>query len=399
METGIQKYLDGALAILKRHQIEVVVEESQLVRILDDVKQVDEPKIIAIADVVRYAGSFDQMIMDKIEGVSFSDRYNKVIEKISSLRDDAQKIFGFLKDGKVTLEEKIRSKLMNLMRGTPQERLKDAKKVYLSVANDAKTQIDRETDILEGYKGYRFALKSAEGLTQEVLKEQELIRKNAETAFLGAAEKVKQAEADSSGKDASEKSRLQLERDIAEENYKKEDRNYQLLLNVANNLNTGYFAQDTVMTKIRQIRDSKDAVHMQMVTFFDTNKTVLTSFVAAYVFMMGLHEATRTTQAMQEELSKSLEFLGEIGGKVDEEAMRVAYGPSYKLECFKKFIESVTTLEEQRYQLIDKLRKETEEFVTEARKIYEDGKERRSKAVENYLSGQTPSTPPAQLPA
>jgi len=71
MATGIQKYLDSALVVLDKLGIaERKEEESQLATLLQDAVHVDEPKVMSIARVVKYQGTFNQLVRDNIEAVN-----------------------------------------------------------------------------------------------------------------------------------------------------------------------------------------------------------------------------------------------------------------------------------------------------------------------------------------
>ncbi len=138
------------------------------------------------------------------------------------------------------------------------------------------------------------------------------------------------------------------------------------------------------MTRVEQVRDMKQAVYDQMVSFFETNQVVFTGLDLAYTQMFGLHETVETTSAMQEETGKGLETLAKIGGQVDEEAVKVAYGPTYCIEQLLSFIDAVATLEEKRYELIGKYRLETDQFVDEVEEALEKGKQRCRNAILEY---------------
>ena len=52
--------------------------------------------------------------------------------------------------------------------------------------------------------------------------------------------------------------------------------------------------------------------------------------------MFGLHESTKSLEAMKEGVSESLEDLADIGGKVQEAAVRAGYGPTIRAEAVAK---------------------------------------------------------------
>jgi hypothetical protein len=51
--------------------------------------------------------------------------------------------------------------------------------------------------------------------------------------------------------------------------------------------------------------------------------------------MFGLHEATQTLEVMKEGMSKSIEVLADMGGKVQEAAVRAGYGPTIRADAVR----------------------------------------------------------------
>ena len=100
------------------------------------------------------------------------------------------------------------------------------------------------------------------------------------------------------------------------------------------------------MARLMQTTSAKERVYAQAVTFFSTNDSVLTALKASFTGMFGLHESTKTLDAMKEGMSKSLETLSEIGDKVQEAAVRSGYGPTIRADAVKKLVDSVVNFQE-----------------------------------------------------
>ena len=84
---------------------------------------------------------------------------------------------------------------------------------------------------------------------------------------------------------------------------------------------------------------------------------------------------------MKEGVSKSLETLSEIGGKVQEEAVKAGYGPTIRADAVKKLVNSVVNYQERAQQIIDEMRKLSTQNSAEIRDAVEDGKRRIAKLV------------------
>ncbi len=98
--------------------------------------------------------------------------------------------------------------------------------------------------------------------------------------------------------------------------------------------------------------------------------------------MHGLHESTATLNTMKEGISQSLETLSEIGGKVQEEALKAGYGPTIRAESVKKLVDSVVNYQERSLGIIDEMRKLSTANAAEIRDAVEDGKRRLARLVQ-----------------
>jgi hypothetical protein len=103
---------------------------------------------------------------------------------------------------------------------------------------------------------------------------------------------------------------------------------------------------------------------------------VLTALTASFTGTFGLHEGARTVDAMKEGVSESLEVLADIGGKVQEEAVRAGYGPTVRADAVKKLVDSVVNWQTRSREIIEEMRKQSTANAAEIRDAVEDGKRR-----------------------
>ena len=106
---------------------------------------------------------------------------------------------------------------------------------------------------------------------------------------------------------------------------------------------------------------------------------MLTALSASFTGLFGLHESTETLNAMKEGMSQSLETLSEIGGKVQEEALRAGYGPTIRADAVKKLVDSVVSYQEKSITIIAEMRDQATKNSAEIRDAVEDGKKRLAK--------------------
>jgi hypothetical protein len=369
----IQKYLDRALGVLQKFGISPGASASQeLVRLLDEVKYVDEPRALAIGSTIQHMSQFNALVRENVENITVGNRYLDITQMFDSVREDSKTLISQLDDGKISMGEKAQNLWMRMRRGTPSARFEKIVDVYQDVSKDTKNQLDREQAIMDAYIDFRFALKEAEVQSREML--------DKHTPLLDAAKKGladTQSVVDAAaGKSETERSRLELTRDEARHAYEKEDRTYQLLKDITENLSVGYDVGETLIAKLKQTHDVKDRVYRRAVTFFTTNEHVFTILGTVYTSQHGLHEVTQATEAMKEGVNKGLEDVAELGRELEKAALKAGYGSTVKPESVQKLVDAISGFQIDSLQMIADLRKESEENTKEVRRVVEQGKKK-----------------------
>ncbi|TWT77991.1 hypothetical protein Pla123a_17900 [Posidoniimonas polymericola] len=382
---SMQKYLDRAKEVLEKFGISADSEaQSELIRLLEEVRHVDEAKVLAVAGVVKHMSTFNKLVRDNVEDINIGNRYLEISQMFDSIREDSKRLIGQLDDGKIGVTEKMSNVWMKIRRGTPHARFEKIVDVYQDVCKDTKDQLEREQVIMDGYIDFRFALKEAEVLAREVLEEQIPHLEEAKATLAEA----QQAVSDYAGDDESQRSRLELRRDEANDAYTREDRIYQLLKDVSENLAIGYDVGETLVTKLRQTHDVKDQVYRRAVTFFTTNEHVFTILGTVYTSQQGLHEATESTEALKEGVNKSLEDIADLGRELERAALKAGYGSTIAPESLEKLVKAISDYQIESLQTIAELRKESEENAREIRRVVEEGKQRYQDTLGRFALGK-----------
>ena len=381
--SSMQKYLERAKDVLEKFGVLSEETQSELLRLLEEVRHVDEAKVVAIAGVVKHMSEFNKLVRDNVEDINVGNRYLEISQGFDSVREDSKRLIAQLDDGKIGMGEKMSNLWMKIRRGTPYDRFEKIVETYQDVCKDTKDQLEREQVIMDGYIDFRFALKEAEILAREVFETQ---IPHFEEAKKRLAE-AQQAVSDYTGDDESQKSRLELQRDEAHDAYQREDRTYQLLKDVAENLSIGYDVGETLVTKLKQTHDVKDQVYRRAVTFFTTNEHVFTILGTVYTSQQGLHEATQSTQAMKEGVNKSLEDIADLGRDLEREALKAGYGSTVSPESLEKLVKAISDYQIESLEMIAELRKESEENAREIRRVVEEGKKRYQDSLAKFALG------------
>jgi hypothetical protein len=377
MATPMQ-YLDKALNRLRDlGLVPERTEEAPIVALLNRVSDLDEDKIIAIARTLSQASLFNQVVREQISSMRLGERYAEVTNAFDSIRKDAKSMVDQFEDGRITTFERLQNLWVKATRGDIADRFEKIKAVYLDVARDTHEQIDREQIILTAYQDFRGALKEAEILALQVL---ETAEQHLEARKASLSESMRVLEADT-GQEPVERARLELARDERLREVQIAEDRYQICKDLSDNLTIGYNTSEVVMGRLLQTTNAKDRIYKQAVSFFGTNETVLTALSASFTGLHGLHESTQTLEAMKEGVSRSLEDLAAIGGKVQEAALKAGYGPTIRAEAVKRLVDSVVSYQEHSRAIIDEMREQSTRNAEEIRDAVESGKRRIAQLV------------------
>ena len=373
------QYLDKAMGGLRDlGLLPARTEEAPIVGLLERITDLDPDKIAVITRTLSQMSVFNEVVREQISEMSIGERYEKITQGFNSIRDDAKAMVDQISDGKLDLFERATNAWMKISRGDVASRFDSIRDIYVEVARDIKTNIEREQVILEAYRDFRGALKQAEVAALEVLKAGEAKLTAAKDELAKASEAV----AGFAGTDASERARLELIRDEKLRAMQNEEGRYQIAKDLADNLTIGYNTSEVIMARLLQTTSAKERVYQQSVSFFTTNESVLTALKASFTGVFGLHDATQTLNSMKEGVSKSLEVLADIGGKVQEEALKAGYGPTVRADAVKKLVDSVVNYQERSTEIISEMRTLATRNSEEIRAAVEDGKRRIARLAE-----------------
>jgi hypothetical protein len=367
------KQLDKALKQVRELGLDTKTgEEPPIGGLLEKIYDLDQENIAVIAKTLQQTSLFNEIVRNEISAMNIGERYEDIVYAFNSIRDDAKRLVDQMEDGKINTLERVANIWMKVRRGDIAERFDEIKHTYLEVAKDSKDQILREGRILDAYSDFRGAYKQAQVLALEVLQKAEKQLATAKKE-LGKSSK---AVASYTGEDLKARAELEMKRDEKIRALQQEEKRYQIAKDLADNLTIGYNTSEVVMSRLTQTTNAKERVYQQAVSFFSTNEAVLTALKASFTGLFGLHESTRTLEAMKEGIDKSLETLSEIGDQVQEAAIKAGYGPTVKAESVKRLVDSVVNFQVRTREIIKEMRVLATRNSEEIREAVEDGKKR-----------------------
>jgi len=379
MQKTAMQYFDRAMTQLR--DLGLVPgerEEAPVVALLNRLTELDEANVTAIARTLSQASLFNEVVREQISSMTLGERYEKITNAFNSIRDDAKSMVEQVEDGKIDTFERISNIWMKATRGDIAHRFDKIKETYLEVAADSREQIERELTILNAYQDFRGALKSSEVLALEILAKAEAQWEAAKGEVATANDAVAAFE----GEDMAERATLELARDEKVRALQAHEDRYQIAKDLSDNLTVGHNTSEFIMARLMQTTSAKERVYKQAIMFFGTNETVLTALSASFTGMFGLHESTKSLEAMKEGVSKSLEDLADIGGKVQEAAVRAGYGPTIRADAVKKLVDSVVNFQARSREIIEEMRVLSTRNAEEIRDSVEDGKQRLSRLIQ-----------------
>ncbi|MBK1630848.1 cell surface protein [Thiohalocapsa halophila] len=375
------QYLDKAMNTLHDMGLaptEQSTADDPMIVLLERISGFDEARVTAIARTLAQASTFNEVVREQVQAMQIGSRYEEITAAFNSIRDDAKKMVDQLEDGKLDTFERMSNVWMKVTRGDIAARFDKIKATYLDVTSATNDQVQREQRILDAYQDFRGAMKQSEVLALEVLKKAE----GQLEAAKAEVDRAMQAVEGFSGDDAAERARLEMARDERVRALQDVEKRYQIAKDLSDNITVSYNTSEVVMARLHQTTNAKERLYQQAVSFFSTNETVLTALTASFTGMFGLGEATATVNAMKDGVNQSLEVLADIGGKVQEAAVKAGYGPTIRAESLKKLVDSVVSYQTHSRDIIEEMRKESTRNADEIRDAVEDGKRRMARLAE-----------------
>ncbi|MEZ6092189.1 MAG: hypothetical protein R3C05_30150 [Pirellulaceae bacterium] len=61
-----------------------------MIHLLESVKHDDEARVLAIAEVIQHAGTFNQLVRENVENIQVGNRYLEITQMFDSVRETAK---------------------------------------------------------------------------------------------------------------------------------------------------------------------------------------------------------------------------------------------------------------------------------------------------------------------
>jgi hypothetical protein len=349
VETGLQSGIDKAIDILKKYNIMPKPEENQIADILEKIREVDEPKVLALANILQYGGAFSELVTNKIQDERSAHRYEKILKIFDSIVEDADKLIAQYDDKRLTFMEKAKKRWMRFRRGTFHDRFEKFKSTYMDVQRDVKPQVLAEEEVIAAYHDYRIEHKKGAILSAQLVKSEEVRVSEKRKAF--ADIKVDEAA------DLEARARTDVELAQAKRNLEIEEQNQNRINKINLMMTAGGTVADNVYARITEINKRKTDLYETAIIDFCTQREIIAGLDFALMALSGLSEATKVHKEYREGMDRALRVLGKVDGQLSQEATVEANRSFYSPETMKELWSSFVT----NYRNTRRLMKETQE--------------------------------------
>jgi len=330
--------------------------------------------VTVIMNTLMHKDAFNAIARDELNKINVGDRFTDIAKMFNSIREDMKLMIDQIEDGKLTLSERLRNSWSQLTRGSIPKRFDKISVLSTEVHVDAEKTIQRTKSIGQAYMEYRGALQEA-AIVGEALREaavQDL--KAAQETFNAGSDKVKNL------REAGASMQLVTLADVEKGDLLSElqasEHRVQIAESLVDDLKNSYTVGELVMMRLTQASTSLQSVWMRSVSFFSTNESVLTTLSANMVVLKMTHETTQAHNTMKDGVDQALNDIGIQGNKIQEAALRAAYGPSYKPETVRNLMNSIVTFQENAFQIKKDMRELAQNATKEIEKIGQEGQVR-----------------------
>jgi hypothetical protein len=314
-----------------------VPDVQPIARVIGRIEDIDPTKVTVLARTLTAMQSFDTLVNENLAGTDYGSRFDAITGGFKSMVDDLNRQIAQEEKGGPSVGDRIGNVYMKLTRGDIASQFISIERIFEDVIRDSGKTLELQTGILEAYTDARAALKEGEISAREIYESMKAIHDAAKAKLDDLNGRIASAPSDMP---ASERGRLELERDDAVNDLRKQDDRYQIAKDISELLTVSYSVTETVFGKYYQAHKVLDRLHQKAVLFFNIQRPVLTAMKATYTGIMVVNELSKSQQAMEAGLNDSLENLASIGDAALREGVRVAHGPGIKASSVQKLVDS-----------------------------------------------------------
>jgi hypothetical protein len=344
---------------------------SPMVSVIEEIKDAGEDEAMYLARLVNEGQAFERFVTENIDGLAIGNVYKDIAANYASIRADAKEAVEHAASGNEGFLDKITSFFKESTKGTVAERFAEIVETFLSANEKLKTQVKKETQVLDAYKLFRLAQGQGVVVALEFKRKHEELLEAAKEAEVAA-----QAAVDASTGTDVEKAALMAARDAAIDERKKRTKFAQSAKDIAEDVSNAHNVSDLIMKEAENTIENKDRVYKRGVSFITMNQSTIAAFSMSYTAKIGLADGVNALEAMTGGMNDSLNDLADISGKVNERAIKAGYGTTIDPNAVERFAAALIGEMEQSAPLVEKYRGESEQASNRIADIVEQTRKR-----------------------
>jgi hypothetical protein len=330
LQKAIDKIKDMGLSLS-------VPDVAPMTKIIEKIEDADKDRAIVIARTLSAMQSFDSLVAENLQSTRYGERFDTITEGFNSIIEDLRRQVEQENNGGAGLSGRFSNVVMKLTRGDVADRFVKIESTYKSVIQDASNTLERQSAILEAYADARSALKEGEIAAIEIF-EKVTASYNAAKATLEAMnERIRASETLA----PADKGRLELERDDSMTALRREEDRYSIAKQLSEMMTVSYSVTETIFGKYHQAHKVLERLYQKAVVFFEVQRPVMTAMKATYTGLMVVNELSKTQQAMEDGLNKSIEVLATLGDSALRQGVKIAHGTTLKASSVAMLVDSI----------------------------------------------------------
>lgn len=348
----LQQAIDLVVSLGKRDGAQ---RSSAIVDIIDEIKDADEDAALFLARLASEGVAFNDFVMKSVQGLEIGNVYQDITAKFASIRKDAKEaIENVTDDGEEGFLDKLKAFWNSSTKGTVADRFKDIIELYDGVNNGLSAQVKSERKAVEAFKIFRLAQGQGVVVALGFKKKHEALLEEAKAAAAKAQSDIDAA----AGLDEIERAKLKNVRDAAVDYQRRRENAWQTAKDIAEDISNGHNVSDMIVKDAEGAIDLKDRVFKRGVSLLGNHQATVAAFALNYAAKIGLADGVNALDAMTKGMNDSLNDLADLSGKVNERAIKSAYGTTVDPDAVDRFARAMLEEAETSISLIEQSRGE-----------------------------------------
>ena len=350
--TGGKSVLDHAVERMNSISVNIRTTDALPVKqIVDSIAEFDPEGSQKLFTTMALSSEFNRAMREELSTADVTGRYLTIADDFEGIKTDIKNQITMAEVGHVGFFHKLKMRIKSSANGSVADRFSRIRTEFLASTADVREQLDRESQLLDGYRHFRIGMKEAEGVAIGIMQKAQAelmeVRDN-----LGV---VSQGIEELSG-NSHERIEMEIVREDLRRKLELREGQYQVAKDLAESLANSYETSEAIYARVHQTTVIKERVFQRSVVFFTANETAFTGLTTAITALKGLSNGVAALEAIAGSMDDGLDMLADAGKAVMEAGVRAGYGSLHDAEKIIKLTRSVNDYQVSLFKSIDQLR-------------------------------------------